>query len=560
MLFLVVVVLTSFALRYPLVEHERYQTDSYTIHLLSKSIVDNGYAKWIFHPLSYFGYYPLSYPSGTPFLLAELSDLTGLSMEPTILVMNMSLAVLFCLGVFVLARQFLSRPEYALLAALFAVLGSRFVDTTYWDASARGLMIVLMVVSVFAAFRGSAMSCRLLFGLALLAGLACFAAHHMAVLLILFGLGYILAAFQSQYLYRRLRMPKRKIAVVYNVLIAIIIASVAFTYVGLFGHLVELNFQKSSLFDIDPPILSVLLNSAAGYTNQIGFVLVFAVLGLPSFFRYSALSTENLFPLTLVISFIPLLGNSLYVSMIISPFVAVLGTMWIAQLFQNKRRRTAVVLVTVILICSSVALPIWSTARWNNGAYVSGDTVEVDSQVFNDAIYLGIDHEGNWAACNANVVQLELAANSDTKFVAPGVALALNGDLTGVDVSRNVSWSSASFPVNIYLWFEYVNEPKVDYYVWWVMTYGAGILNGTAWAAPASDYFSTHSRLLVVIDNDWPNGFVDVYGARIAIFPSELKNASWTMITGSKQVTMDLKSYKSYESEKTSMYVVELPV
>jgi type IV secretory pathway VirB3-like protein len=130
--------LLSIVVRYPLVEHERYQTDSYTIHNLSKSILDFGQAKWIFNPLSYFGLYPLSYPTGVPLVLAELSVATGVSVEFAILLSNMMFGLLFCLGVFLLSRQLIGRSDYVLLATFFAVLSARFVDTTYWNGSARG--------------------------------------------------------------------------------------------------------------------------------------------------------------------------------------------------------------------------------------------------------------------------------------------------------------------------------------------------------------------------------------------------------------------------------------
>ncbi|MFY9606099.1 MAG: hypothetical protein WAS24_05155, partial [Thermoplasmata archaeon] len=79
LLLLLALILLSVAVRYPLVEHERYQTDSYYIHYLSKTIADDGYAKWTFNSLSYIGYYPFSYPAGVPFLISELSSATGVS-------------------------------------------------------------------------------------------------------------------------------------------------------------------------------------------------------------------------------------------------------------------------------------------------------------------------------------------------------------------------------------------------------------------------------------------------------------------------------------------------
>src|SRR3989338_8282042 len=81
LLFLVLCLAVAVRLQYP------HQTDydSYWIHGMSESIDTYGYAKWVFHPASLFGYYPLSYPSGLMFLLDVISSLTGLSMDHTIL-------------------------------------------------------------------------------------------------------------------------------------------------------------------------------------------------------------------------------------------------------------------------------------------------------------------------------------------------------------------------------------------------------------------------------------------------------------------------------------------
>src|SRR5512136_1042832 len=102
-LLLIALSIGAVALRYPFVDHERSQSDSYFIHTLAQSIVHNGQAVWTFHPLSYFGYYPVSYPSGMPFVLSEFSILTGLSVEVVTLLSGMLVGVLMCLASFCLA-------------------------------------------------------------------------------------------------------------------------------------------------------------------------------------------------------------------------------------------------------------------------------------------------------------------------------------------------------------------------------------------------------------------------------------------------------------------------
>lgn len=559
LLLLGVLLLLSIVVHYPLVEHERAQTDSYFIHRLSQSIVDSGYAKWTFHPLSYLGYYPFSYPSGVPFLLAEASSMTGLSVEVAILLSNMAFALLFCLGVFVLSRQFIRRSEYALLATFFAVLGPRLVDTLYWDGSARGPAVVLMTLLVFVSFRAASFKQNMLFVIAILLGFTCFVTHHMAVLLVLFGFGYVFAAFQSQYVMRRVGDMKRTVAMVETAALTAAIALTAFAYLGFFQDLVSMNLHKSPLFAVDPPALSVFLNLAVIYINQIGFILVIAVLAIPSILRNSRLSTETFFPLATLLAFIPLLGNSLYVSMLLTPFVAILGVFWLARMYERNKRKTHALLVLGFLMGASLILPLWSSQRWNSDAYLSGDMVETDNRMFSDASYLGSNARGLFAISNTNTMSLELSATSGVDFLGSGLFLALNGDITPRDVHNNITWSTAGFPTNLYVWFEYQNEPNADRYVLGLMMLGLTYTSGQRSYSDARDYFSSHPKLLVVVDNNRPSNFIDPYSILPAAFLAQVRNAQWQPDPAHPAVYSPLPSYAIYQSQRVSMFAVEMP-
>ncbi len=549
LILLVALVLLSIAFRYPLVEHERFQTDSYTIHLFAKSIMDNGQAKWTFNLLSYIGYYPISYPSGSPFLLAEVSDATGMRLESSILLMNFLLSAVFCLGAFLLARQFVRRSDYALLATFFAVTGARFVDTTYWNASARGPIIVFITLTIFVLFRAAATGQTKFLLLALLVGIGCFVTHHMAVVLTLFGAGYALAAFQVGYLLPRIRTHKRRVVVALNGAVAALVIAISFGFFGYFYNLALMNLRESALFNLNPPALSIVLNLAVSYTNQIGFIIVFAFLGIPIVFRDKdgRLSIETLFPLAVVIAFIPLLGNTLYVSMVLAPFVSILGVICIARILRSAKRKRVVFVVVLFLMASAIFLPFWSSGRWNEGGdYLSGQTVEVDSRIYSDATYLEFEYPDTFGISNVNTFWIQLGVSSDTRFLTSGVPLAINGDIKESDMEANVSWSSASFPTNLYVWFEYKQEPNVDGYVEVLVTYGVGYIRGSFSGTERARYFSDHPKLVVAIDNDHPESYAGTYNQRNSTLPSELKQASW------------VDSYMVYQSSRLTLFAVDL--
>src|SRR5437870_8118412 len=79
--------------RFPRTPHE-LGFDGFVYHGMTTSLIYSGYAEWILTPLSYFGLYPLSHPSGSFFFLADLSQVAGTPVEAAILIFDMSLVSL----------------------------------------------------------------------------------------------------------------------------------------------------------------------------------------------------------------------------------------------------------------------------------------------------------------------------------------------------------------------------------------------------------------------------------------------------------------------------------
>ena len=548
-------ILISIALRYPLVEHERHQTDSYFIHHLSDSIDSDGYAKWIFHPLSFFGYYPLSYPSGVPFLIAEFSMLSGLSIEACILVFNLIIASLFCLAAFLLTKQFLSRMDTTLLAVVLAILGSRFVDTSYWDGSARTPLVAIMVLLLAVVFRTSSPKEWKRLGVFLPLGIGCFALHHMAVLLLLFSIAYILTIIGTEYV-RTLWPTQRRNAVgIYSLIALALIVLVAYVFFDFFGAMALRNLQTTPVLDIEPVFLSVFLNMAASYTSQIGFVLVFAVASIPLVIRRSPLMVADLYPVFVLVAFVPLLGNSLYTSMILSPFVAMLGAIWFARVLDRRKAKRLIRVVLVLLLAASIALPVLSTNRWNTHAMLSGDTVAVGNQDFNDINYALHFDECYYAVANVNSLRLRMEAVSRVPFLGSGILLALNDEVRQADVNANVSLSSSIFPENLYKWFVYEQEPPVDLHVRRLMIEGLCALN---MYPEASKYFAGHPKFVVMIDNRWSSEYVTSYSAFQAEFPGELMSSSPSTCHLNTELHQEFSSYLYYRSASVSMFLTQI--
>ena len=549
---LFVLVLLTIAFRYPTTDHERYQADSYFIHFLSQSIVDNGRAAWTFNILSYIGYYPLSYPSGAPFLVADLALLTGLTVEATILLAGMLFGLMFCLAAFCLAREFLFDSRFVLLATLFMISGSRFIDNTYWVGSARGPLVVLMMLSLFVAFRASSLKRNLLLPVAIVLAFGCLVMHHMALLYFFFGAAFVFASLGADYVIKKAKFHKKRVFALYTAAVATVIVVVAFGFVTIFtGPIVA--FGDVSLFSSQSTPVSVLLNMSASYTSQIGFILPVAIIGIPFVYRKRRLHARPLYPLMLLISMMPLLGHIAYVAMLMAPFVAIIGAMWITKWFDPHKRNRLAVFALVAIVVSSMLLPTWNVERWNSHTYMTGDTVEVPSQVFNDAAYLKYADSEGYVISNAIVLSVELSSISGGRFLSSGIGGVLTGDITKEQVEGNVTLSVADFPRNLLDILSYDDKLRVDSNV------NSLMVSGTRFAVGASaGYFKSHSHLMVVVDSDWPSTFVSQYFSQRAVFPSELLTASWR--SSSLTDVKPLDSYLMYQSERVSLFIVQLPI
>lgn len=488
--------------------------------------------------------------------------MTGLDVDVTILVEGLIFGIMFAVTVFCLSRQFGLRTEYSILAMFFASVAPRFVDNSYWNGGARAPFVVLAVLLVLVAIKAGTTRQTQLYILIPPLLTTCFAVHHMAVLLLLFGVAYLLStvvfrASSSNLAAANLRRHKRLTASVILLCLLVSVVTVSVFFLTYFEKEVITGFEKTSLFDLKPAYLSATLNVAASYINQIGFVLILAVLGSVAILRKFRISSELLFLMTSLIVFIPMLSNALYISMLLTPFIAILGAIWISVAMAGRRRSATLVLVAILII-SSIVLPVWSVSRWNHVEELSGDTVQGDPQLFNDGTYMKEYAYKTNAISNVDVVGSRLAAVSGIMFLWMGVESALSGDVSRESIEHNLTWGHQDFPKNLYIWFEYEGGPRIDFLVIVFFLQGASFPAGSGDDLPSGEgYYETHSRLLVVIDNRWPSDFVWVWGKASAMLPAELSSCEWTDVNS--KVVYTLPSYMIYQSQRTSLYAVEVP-
>jgi len=277
------------------------------------------------------------------------------------------------------------------------------------------------------------------------------------------------------------------------------------------------------------------------------------------FLRRSRFRTETLFLLALPMLFIPVITDALYISMLLTPYLAILGAATIGTLVGRAKHRRPILFVVVLLISASLFLPGWSIDRWNGEREMSGYSVEVDDQFFNDGNYLREYEYEAFAVSNDDLISRRLSGISETIFLWSGVESALSGDVTQSSVKENLTWAEEKFPRNLYLWFTYGGDPQVDLRAIMIVLRGVEYASGGGDTLPSGEgFFESHEKILVAVDNNWPNQYVWVWGIVDAELPEQLRNARWSeTMTGRSNIP--LESYNIYSSELITLYALRIP-
>src|SRR2546428_135030 len=184
----------NYIARYPRTPHEM-GVDAFIFHGMTADLVAHGYARWVVHPLSYFGLYPLSHPSGSLFVLASLSESSGISIEGAILPFGMILvAVGLCAGFF-LGMEIRRDAVFGIFVAAIFRLSPRLVADTIWQIPTRTFFTTLVPVFLLSILRWHKMR-EMRWLIILVAAFLCMmSAHRLTVLMVAILLAFIFTIF-----------------------------------------------------------------------------------------------------------------------------------------------------------------------------------------------------------------------------------------------------------------------------------------------------------------------------------------------------------------------------
>ena len=369
-------------IRYPRVPHG-VGVDAYLFSVLASSIVDQGYVAWIVHPLSPFGLYPLSYPSASFVLVADLSMTASAPMELTTLVASQVIAVSGILFAVLMARGFSKSNTFALSVALLFAMMPKFVTNTIWEVPTRGLFMAVTPLFIWAVIR-TIKSRRLIdMSMVFVFSLLMLLSHRLAILVFVVFFAFVIALifvvsgqvirrqFPEKFLSPSFRRASRNLALPFYAGILLI---------TLFGSGVLDSYREGAVFSSDNP-MSSFGNLAVSVSRSVGFLSPLAFLGVAVATRARNKSPAEYLMLSAPAALVPTLFLRDYTGYYLVTFFALFIGMGVAFLMVRTpgRLRPAVATALLVVVIASAAFAVdlelprqshMTEAQYSTGLYI----------------------------------------------------------------------------------------------------------------------------------------------------------------------------------------------
>jgi hypothetical protein len=359
-IFFSLLILLNLVLRYPI--SHAYGADGFFIYSLANSISNEGYAKWVIHPLSLVGTYPLSYASMYPFLLSGLSQSADISIEHNILISGVILSIFGTLSAYFVAKEIKDDDFFSFIVAFMFSLSPVFFFYTNWIGSERGIFISLFPIFIYTLIKAVKskkniiMSCMFLLLLA--------TTHRLFYFIPLIIIAYISALLITKYSYIvtfNFKDPylHRFLLILIPVILLFCIQSSDFSESYSEGLLTGDIHQSNIL------LLSI-INLFVNFLGKIGLSLLFVLIGFIYIVTNKDLTFNKVFLITSLMYLTPTLQFRYYVSLIYLIFLSILvGYGIIASISKIKQyKKSFSSIFIVVLLVSSVIFSMYMDNRW----------------------------------------------------------------------------------------------------------------------------------------------------------------------------------------------------
>ena len=379
-------VILNIILRLPVTPHE-LGADSFAVHAWANSISADGYAVWILNPLSFFGLYPFSFPSGEPFLLSGLSQGTGVEMEWTIWVAATFFAVFGIFAAYLMAKEINNDFLFCFSVAFIYSTSRIFINFTNWTVSTRGLFIALLPLLIWSLLMSyNQKKERLKYLLLTVCLLVILATIHRLIfftpiILIAFVIVVLIYIANKKFKYTKINIIWRKtkypllsssiihkVSIIFFFALFIPLFLLPFTPLGFYGNIESFKggqssgyfFEGSSSFDI-------LLNLGAEYAMAVGVIILLTPIGLFSLLLKAQKTSREVFLLVLTLCFAPFLMDATYMRFFVIFLFSLLigfGLLEIQRILGKVNKvKSAAPLIIIVIIAFSALLPYFVVVR-----------------------------------------------------------------------------------------------------------------------------------------------------------------------------------------------------
>ena len=482
-------ILLSVVFRYPTTPHE-IGWDSFTVHLMANSISEFGYARWWLHPASIIGSYPYSgSPSAVPFLLAGISQCTGMDVELVILLYSIILGLFSVFAAYLMAGAIWDNDIFKFLTAFVFSTSSGIITFSTWTANARTLFVIMLPLFIYVLLKTRVFKvrcCILTFSILVLL----LVTHHYIYLTIPIMLSYfvIITVYKVGERIKAIKIPEN-------------LANFAM-FAGLL-ILFVLPFFTRTIMETDPEMRRSLggrytwiFYMIQTYTRYIGVLIVFSVSG----YIYLVLKRNKKFGewflLICLVGLAPLLYTLTYMkwfvlsftSLLISIAIINITTIGMQEQIHLTKRKYATTFVIILLLFSTIFAGYYQYLHFLNDP--DPHTRYMEDKTYIGALWMkdAIDRDKNMVAARCYIPHRIFSISEVPTLTGVGVADLSYGfvDPDKLEVKQLYSYRSVEF---------YVHDPyrKVNYTMtdWYTDAIGRTDINDPhSWAYRLTSRFN----------------------------------------------------------------------
>ncbi len=507
-LLLALLVILNIVFRLPVTSHET-GVDSFVIHTLATTISTYGYAGWIIHPVSFTGMYPLSHASASPFFLSGLSQVTGITIEYTILFFCILLGVFSIFSTFLFAKEVIDDDLFAFLVSFVYSLAPGFLMFTIWQATTRNIFMAFFPLFLWALLKcWNSLSGKYV-GIAIVLFIFLFTSHRLVLFIPLILLAFIAAVILISVYQKVTVFSNSKILNILPLIIFpvafLLLFSIQFSGISFYNKWLP-DFYTGYLFEGEETYI-VIFNIAADYFGKIGFVLFFGLAGFIYLSRTAFKGFGRSFVVLSILTLTPLLVIEDYTPEIILPFFSILVGFGLISTYDILKQRRRIIFKRAAFSLLVICIVVSTGFSWFLLDHWSLHTKGMSDKTYATASFLSSDKANGTSVANSGLRGAQISAFSGKACLPYGGAYApsisslqlVHGSVKAEDVvTRPLPPSEIFSSKLIYVPISALPDAKKD----WL-----GFMRNFPWANKTKILSSKYDTCYVIEDVRLPGEF-----------------------------------------------------